>query len=47
MRLLRLLSLFAVVVAARAATVIYPIEAIEDLWNLPADEFRQNLWAMP
>ncbi|MEY3609000.1 MAG: hypothetical protein RLZZ447_1788, partial [Verrucomicrobiota bacterium] len=25
-----------------ATTLIYPVSAIEDLWTLPADEFRQR-----
>ena len=28
--------------AGWATTLIYPVSAIEDLWNLPADEFRQR-----
>ncbi len=31
---------FAAVVIARATTMIYPVEAIDDLWNLPADDFK-------
>ncbi|MFZ9747356.1 MAG: thrombospondin type 3 repeat-containing protein, partial [Opitutaceae bacterium] len=27
---------------ARATTLIYPVSAIEDLWTLPAEEFRQR-----
>ena len=27
---------------SRAATLIYPVEAIDDLWQLPADDFRQK-----
>jgi hypothetical protein len=27
---------------ARATTVIYPVEAIDDLWQLPAEDFRQK-----
>ena len=27
---------------AQAATLIYPVEAIDDLWQLPADDFRQK-----
>ena len=36
------LAALAVVVAARAVTVIYPVEAIPELWNLSAEEFRQR-----
>src|SRR3954462_1905090 len=25
---------------AHATTMIYPVEAIDDLWNLPAEEFK-------
>ena len=32
----------AAVLPAAAATRIFPVGAIEDLWNLPADEFRQK-----
>lgn len=41
-------SLFAAVVLlafaslARAVTMIYPVEAIDDLWTLPAEEFKQK-----
>src|SRR3954470_15267507 len=37
--------LFALVAAAPSAwatTMIYPVEAIDDLWNLGADEFRSK-----
>jgi hypothetical protein len=27
---------------ARAVTMIFPVDAIADLWNLAADEFRQK-----
>ena len=30
------------VTAARATTLIYPVEAIDDLWNLEADSFKQK-----
>ena len=39
-RWLALLALGAVATVARATTVIYPVEAIDDLWNLPSDEFK-------
>lgn len=39
-RLLSLLMLGAVL--ARASTIIYPVEAIDDFWQLPAEEFRQK-----
>eukprot|EP01035_Chromulina_nebulosa_P066431 gene66431-90936_t len=28
--------------SVRTATTIYPVEAIDDLWQLPADDFRQK-----
>ena len=34
--------LFLAASLARAATLIYPVEAIDDLWQLPADDFRQK-----
>ena len=37
-----LLLLIAAASPLPGATSIYPIGAIEDLWNLPADEFRQK-----
>src|SRR3954469_25924618 len=33
-------ALIAVAPLAHATTMIYPVEAIDDLWNLPADEFK-------
>jgi hypothetical protein len=33
---------FLAATLARAATLIYPVEAIDDLWQLPADDFRQK-----
>jgi len=38
------LVLFAMLAAsaAHALTLIYPIEAIDDLWQLPAEDFRQK-----
>lgn len=42
-RIIRIfLLLLAVASPLPGATSIYPIGAIEDLWNLPADEFRQK-----
>ena len=41
-RLLRLLLLALLPIAARAVTVIYPVEGIADLWNLPYDEYREK-----
>ena len=41
-RLLAWSACAALAMAARATTLIYPVSAIEDLWNLPADEFRQR-----
>ena len=42
----RIIRIFLLLLAAASplpgATSIYPISAIEDLWNLPADEFRQK-----
>lgn len=35
-------ALTVVCTALRAATVIYPVEAIDDLWQLAADDFRQK-----
>ena len=40
--LLVLLVALGSIQPAAAATRIFPIGAIEDLWNLPADEFRQK-----
>ena len=37
---LAVLALVAVAVLARATTVIYPVEAIDDLWQLQADDFK-------
>ncbi|MSU65544.1 MAG: hypothetical protein EXS38_05465 [Opitutus sp.] len=42
MRWLWVVLLFSVATLARATTVIYPVDAIDDLWQLPADEFRQK-----
>jgi hypothetical protein len=39
-RFISLLMLGAVM--ARASTIIYPVEAIDDFWQLPAEEFRQK-----
>src|SRR5258708_34080841 len=38
--LMRLLLLALLLPAARAVTMIYPVEGIADLWNLPYDEYR-------
>src|ERR1035437_8097451 len=37
---LRVWIALAVIAAARATTLIYPVEAIDDLWNLQADDFK-------
>lgn len=46
MKTLRFWLLLSCLVAAgttaRAVTLIYPVEAIDDLWQLPADDFRQK-----
>lgn len=46
MKTFRLFLLFAAGLVAlplvHAKTVIYPVEAIDDLWNLPAEDFRQR-----
>src|SRR5476651_1856137 len=39
---LPLLVLCAAATLARATTVIFPVEAIDDLWQLPADDFKQK-----
>lgn len=36
------LGLLAAAGLARATTLIYPVEAIDDLWNLSADDFKQK-----
>jgi hypothetical protein len=42
-RFLLLIAIFTSVAGAvRAVTTIYPVGAIEDLWQLPAEEFRQK-----
>jgi hypothetical protein len=40
----RIILTFFLVMAtyAPATTIIFPVEAIDDLWQLPADEFRQK-----
>lgn len=38
----RVLLFLACSSAARALTIIYPVEAIADLWQLPYDEFREK-----
>src|ERR1700694_2747769 len=40
--LLRLLLLALLLPAARAVTMIYPVEGIADLWSLPYDEYREK-----
>lgn len=35
-------ALTVICTTLRAVTVIYPVEAIDDLWQLPADDFRQK-----
>jgi hypothetical protein len=34
------IAVVALAPIAHATTLIYPVEAIDDLWNLPADEFK-------
>ena len=43
MKSLLRVCLFALLLPlARAMTIIYPVEAIDDLWTLPYDEFREK-----
>ena len=42
MKKFSLLLLFAIATVGRATTLIYPVEAVDDLWNLPADDFKQK-----